>query len=101
MSMKRYRVSGPVRSTVGAGSGWRRCRSLQCVVGAGAIATSVAMLAPARAAAQDNYEIQVYGSETVAAGATMFELHSNFTWDGRRIDDAGLWPTEDALHETL
>ena len=34
------------------------------------------MCAPVTLAAQDNYEIQVHGSETVAAGATMFELHS-------------------------
>src|SRR5947207_11497312 len=32
-----------------------------------------------RLCAQDNYEIQVYGSETVPAGATMVELHSNIT----------------------
>ena len=42
----------------------------------------------------------VCASETVASGATMFELHSNFTWDGRRADEAGVWPTEDAVHET-
>jgi hypothetical protein len=29
--------------------------------------------------AQDNYEIQVYGSDTVAKGATMVELHSNYS----------------------
>jgi hypothetical protein len=29
--------------------------------------------------AQDDFEIQVYGSDTVAKGATMVELHSNFT----------------------
>jgi hypothetical protein len=57
--------------------------------------------APAWLAAQDNYEIQVYGSQTVSPATTMFELHSNFTWDGRRTEVGGLWPTEDALHETL
>ena len=30
------------------------------------------------ARAQDNYEIQVYGSETVEKGHTMVELHGNF-----------------------
>lgn len=60
-----------------------------------------ALLAPATALAQDNYEIQVYGSETVAPATTMFELHSNFTWDGRRQVVDGLWPTQDAEHETL
>jgi hypothetical protein len=34
------------------------------------------------AVAQDNYEIQVYGSETVPAGSTMVELHSNYTFRG-------------------
>ena len=29
--------------------------------------------------AQENYEIQVYPSETVPRGVTMFELHSNYT----------------------
>jgi len=30
---------------------------------------------------QDNYEIQVYGSETVAEGVTMVEHHSNYSPD--------------------
>ncbi len=34
------------------------------------------------AKAQDNYEIQVYGSDTVAPKTTMLELHSNFTAEG-------------------
>jgi hypothetical protein len=34
--------------------------------------------------AQDNYEIQVYGSETVEQGHTMVELHSNYTIDGSK-----------------
>lgn len=32
--------------------------------------------------AQGSYEIQVYGSDLVAPGNTMFELHSNFTFMG-------------------
>lgn len=51
--------------------------------------------------AQDNYEIQVYGSETVAAGRTMAELHSNFTAEGRKQMEDGLLPTDDAVHETV
>jgi len=39
-------------------------------------------LASAGLYAQDNYKIQVYGSETVAPKSTMVELHSNFTADG-------------------
>lgn len=34
------------------------------------------------AKAQDNYEIQVYGADTVAPKTLMVELHSNFTIDG-------------------
>ncbi len=58
-------------------------------------------------AAQDNYEIQVYGSDTVAPKTTMLELHSNFTVDGSKplpgskytADDT--YPTNHALHETV
>lgn len=51
--------------------------------------------------AQDNYEIQVYGSETVPAGKTMVELHSNFTIHGERQIVDGVFPSYHALHETL
>jgi hypothetical protein len=51
--------------------------------------------------AQDNYEIQVYGSETVPPGKTMVELHSNFTIDGESERVNGVLPSEHALHETL
>src|SRR5580704_6747053 len=56
---------------------------------------------PIRAAAQDNYEIQVYGYETVDPGHTMVELHSNFTIDGSKQMANGLYPTNHALHETI
>ncbi|GAC1689807.1 MAG: hypothetical protein NVS9B3_08400 [Gemmatimonadaceae bacterium] len=65
-------------------------------------ATSALLAAGAiPALAQDNYEIQVYGTETVPAGRTMFELHSNFTLAGRKEVVDGLLPTHHALHETL
>ncbi len=51
--------------------------------------------------AQDNYEIQVYGAETMAPGATMVELHTNFTFSGSKQKIGSLLPTEHALHETL
>src|SRR6059058_3752748 len=53
------------------------------------------------AAAQDNYEIQVYGYDTVAPGDTMVELHSNFTVDGSKTVVDGVLPTNHAEHETL
>jgi hypothetical protein len=54
---------------------------------------------PARA--QDNYEIQVYGYDTVLPGHTMVELHSNFTVDGSKTYDDGMNPTNHAWHETI
>src|SRR5438876_3119855 len=51
--------------------------------------------------AQDNYEIQVYGSDTIPAGVTMVELHNNFTSKGEKKVVAGLLPTQHALHETI
>jgi hypothetical protein len=51
--------------------------------------------------AQSNYEIQVYGSDTVAPRTTMVELHSNFTADGQRNVVDGMEPTHHAEHETI
>src|SRR5277367_4429910 len=51
--------------------------------------------------AQGSYEIQVYGSDLVDPGATMFELHSNFTFQGSKAVVDGMYPTEHQLHETL
>lgn len=51
--------------------------------------------------AQGNYEIQVYPSETLAAGHTMFEFHSNFTIDGSKSLVDGVYPTQHQFHETL
>lgn len=51
--------------------------------------------------AQDNYEIQVYGSETQAPRSTMVEIHSNFTAEGSKTTTDGTLPTNHAQHETL
>lgn len=62
---------------------------------------------PRLAKAQDNYEIQVYGSDTVAPKTTMLELHSNFTVEGSnpppgsRFTAEGVYPTNHAEHETV
>jgi hypothetical protein len=53
------------------------------------------------ASAQDNYEIQVYGVETVPPGHTMVELHNNFTFSGSKQTVDGVAPTEHAWHETI
>jgi hypothetical protein len=51
--------------------------------------------------AQDNYEIQVYGSETVETGHTMVELHSNYTLNGSKTTVDGMFPTNHVWHETI
>jgi hypothetical protein len=53
------------------------------------------------ARAQGNYEVQVYGSDTVAPRTTMLELHSNFTAVGERRFIDGTEPTNHAEHETI
>jgi hypothetical protein len=53
------------------------------------------------ARAQGNYEIQVYGADTVPPRSTMVELHSNFTADGQRNFINGVDPTYRAEHETI
>ena len=63
--------------------------------------TVVIGVLPIGSGAQDNYEIQVYGSQTVPVGRTMIELHSNFTVDGQREKINGVFPSYHALHETL
>src|SRR5258708_16723376 len=50
---------------------------------------------------QENYEIQVYGSQTVTKGNTMVELHSNFTFDGSKTYADGVLPTNHVFHETI
>jgi len=53
------------------------------------------------ARAQDNYEIQVYGSETVEPGRTMVELHSNYTAMGLKTVIDGQLPDNHEVHETI
>lgn len=59
------------------------------------------ILSSLSAVAQDNYEIQVYGSQTQAIHSTMFELHSNFTFDGSKQIADGVLPSNHSQHETL
>ncbi len=51
--------------------------------------------------AQGNYEIQVYGADTVEPKSTMIELHSNYTLDGQKNVIDGVYPTNHQEHETL
>lgn len=71
----------------------RLCCALSVVV-----ATAIA----SPAAAQENYEIQVYSSATVGRGVTMYELHSNYTLKGDPSRSPfGEFPTNHAVHETV
>ncbi len=72
-----------------------RIAAIACLLAA------AAALGARPAAAQDNYEIQVYGADMVEPGHTMLELHSNFTIDGSKQMVNGLYPTNHALHETI
>jgi len=51
--------------------------------------------------AQGNYEIQVYGADTVAPKTLMVELHSNYTIEGQTQTIDGVYPTNHQEHETL
>jgi len=65
------------------------------------LAFSILMLVCCFVKAQDNYEIQVYGSETVEKGRTMVELHSNYTANGFTGVVDGQLPDNQVVHETI
>ena len=65
-----------------------------------ALFAAVFLLMSSVALAQDNYEIQVYGSDTVDPGATMLEFHTNYTADGLPAQN-GMYASNHAVHETL
>lgn len=68
------------------------------MLAAGVLVLSVAA---GRAGAQDNYEIQVYPSETMAPGVLLTELHSNYTVEGSTTPSFGMLPTQGQEHETV
>jgi hypothetical protein len=81
----------PKRKTTAAG-----CRSLAFLCLSGLV-----LCAPSVLRAQDNYEIQVYPSETMAPKTLLTELHSNFTVQGSTTTQFGMLPTQGQEHETL
>ena len=68
--------------------------------------TSLLFIGGNLAAAQNNFEIQVYSSATLAPKTTMVDLHSALIADGSKpipgsiYAPGQLYPTNDALHET-
>jgi hypothetical protein len=79
-----------------------RCKSFSIV-----ILLALLWFGSGRVWAQDNYEIQVYGADTVAPKTTMLELHSNFTADGTKPLPGSqyaadrMYPTNHVEHETV
>ena len=71
-------------------------RSWLCV-----LAVLTALLSARAAHAQGNYEIQVYGADTIEPKSTMVELHSNYTVEGQKNVIDGVYPTNHQEHETL
>lgn len=61
----------------------------------------VLLVWPLHARGQENYEIQVYGYETVPPKHTMLEFHTNFIVNGSKTYQNGLNPTHHAWHETI
>ena len=84
-------------------------RSSVLFIPGGAMIAKAALLAIAGAVflyplylgAQDNYEIQVYGSDTVEPHSTMVEFHTNWTAQGEKNVVNGVRPTNRAVHETI
>ena len=75
----------------------RLCSSCSIV----ALLGLLALLITPHARAQGNYEIQVYGADTVAPKNLMVELHSNYTISGQTQTIDGVYPTNHQLHETI
>jgi Putative MetA-pathway of phenol degradation len=74
---------------------------MNSAIGKGIQLAALIAIAGARLPAQGNYEIQVYGSDTVAPERTMVELHSNFTFEGFKTGMQGVLPDEHQTHETV
>jgi hypothetical protein len=78
-----------------------RVRAVRLGAWALVVALAAFALAPWRACAQGNFEIQVYGSELTAPGQTMVELHSNTAVLGTTRTENRIVRTQGAVHETL
>jgi len=70
-------------------------------LGARVVFVIASILCVRSAVAQGNYEIQVYGADTVAPKTLMAELHSNFTPEGQKYSIDRVIPTNHQEHETL
>ncbi len=81
-----------------------RLQRLFCV---GLVVTALVLCFAGTVQAQDNYEILVFGAETVPPKAVLLEMHSNYTVEGSkpgadsRFLEDGTFPTDRAVHETV
>src|SRR5580704_7637554 len=78
-----------------------KCLQSQVLFFGRLIVALVALLAALPARAQGNYEIQVYGADTIEPKSTMVELHSNYTAEGQKQVIDGVYPTNHQQHESL
>ncbi len=62
---------------------------------------AILWICDATAFPQGNYEIQVYGADTVPPRNLMVELHSNYTISGQTRTINGVYPTNHQEHETI
>jgi hypothetical protein len=69
--------------------------------GLAAIIGWLGIAAPTLLHAQANYEIQVYGADTVPPETLMTELHSNFSLSGEKYAIDGVIPTDHQERETV
>src|SRR5580693_7119581 len=95
--MRRCEFNRPVSYELRRAAAWDDVMRVSLLV----VALLTVIFATPLTQAQDNYEIQVYGSDLVDPGHTMVELHSNFTIDGSKTVVDGVYPTNHAEHETV
>jgi hypothetical protein len=79
----------------------RKSRRPRPLLGLASLLAACLLVASHTACAQGNYEIQVYGADTVPAKNLMVELHSNYTPSGQTRTIDGVYPTNHQEHETL
>lgn len=65
------------------------------------LAAVTVILVASFAYAQDSFEIEVYGSETLQQGETAVELHSNFNAEAEDNPTPGVYPSQHSLNESV
>jgi len=63
--------------------------------------SSLCCIVPGAAHAQDSFELEVYGSDTLQRGESEVELHSNFNVEAREPTNPRLYNLQHSLNETV